>query len=142
VANPAFTASYSGWVNGDTLISASSGSPNLTTSATNGSFPGAYPIVATTGTLSASNYGFNFINGLLTITPATYPTNLTLNAGTSNLTLIWPKSHLGWTLQTQTNSLVTGLGTNWQDFASSAATNQIVVPIVPANGSTFFRLRR
>ena len=142
VANPAFTANYSGWVNGDTLFSASSGSPNLTTSATNGSFPGAYPIVATTGTLSASNYGFNFINGSLTITPATYPTNLTLNAGTSNLTLIWPKSHLGWTLQTQTNSLATGIGTNWQDFASSAATNQIVVPIVPANGSTFFRLRR
>jgi hypothetical protein len=70
-AIPVFTASYNGFVNGDnaTILS---GSPALSTTATSASsvVGGPYPITVTNGTLSATNYSFNFVNGLLTILPA------------------------------------------------------------------------
>jgi hypothetical protein len=69
-ANPAFTASYSGFVNGDTQ-SALSGSPSLTTTTTASSPVGSYVITAAAGTLSAGNYSFTFVNGTLTINKAT-----------------------------------------------------------------------
>jgi hypothetical protein len=65
-ANPAFTASYSGFVNGDTQ-SVLSGSPSLTTTATASSPVGSYMITAAAGTLSAGNYSFMYVNGTLTI---------------------------------------------------------------------------
>jgi len=65
-ANPVFTASYSGLVNGDTQ-SVLSGAPSLTTAATASSPVGSYVITAAVGTLSASNYSFTFVNGTLTI---------------------------------------------------------------------------
>ena len=68
-ANPAFTASYSGFVNGDTQ-SALSGSPSLTTTTTASSPVGSYVITAAAGTLSAANYSFMFVNGTLTINKA------------------------------------------------------------------------
>src|SRR5207249_1028519 len=58
-ANPAFTASYSGFVNGDTAA-VLSGSPSLTTTATASSPASAYTITAAPGTLSATNYTFAF----------------------------------------------------------------------------------
>ena len=69
-ANPTFTASYSGFVNGDTS-SVLSGTPSLTTTATPASAPGSYTITAAAGTLAASNYTFSFVNGTLTVTAAT-----------------------------------------------------------------------
>jgi uncharacterized repeat protein (TIGR01451 family) len=78
-ANPAFTASYSGFVNGDTS-SVLNGSPGLTTAATPGSPATTYPIVAAIGTLSAANYTFNFVNGTLTVGQAT----LTVTADNTN----------------------------------------------------------
>jgi len=32
------------------------------------------------------------------------------------------------------------MGTNWVDVAGSTTTNQIIIPMDPANGSVFFRL--
>ena len=64
--NPVFTASYAGFVNGDTT-SALSGTPSLITSATTSSPAGVYVITNTAGTLSATNYSFNFANGTLTV---------------------------------------------------------------------------
>jgi sugar lactone lactonase YvrE len=58
-----------GFVNGDTQ-SVVSGAPVVGTTATSSSPVGAYPITATMGTLSASNYTFQFAPGTLTITPA------------------------------------------------------------------------
>src|SRR5208283_4015072 len=52
-----FTASYSGFVNGDT-VAVLSGSPSLITSATASSPAGTYAITAALGTLSATNYSF------------------------------------------------------------------------------------
>src|SRR5262249_52729151 len=67
--NPPLTASYSGFVGGKTLASSGfPGSPALSTTSTN--LAGTYPITAALGTLSAANYSFSFVNGLLTVTPA------------------------------------------------------------------------
>ncbi len=67
--NPVFTASYSGFVNGDTAA-VLSGSPSLTTSATTNSQVGTYVITNSSGTLSSTNYSFSFINGQLTVAQA------------------------------------------------------------------------
>jgi hypothetical protein len=69
-ANPAFTASYRGFVNGDNAV-ALGGTPDLSTNATSGSGVGTYTTTAAPGTLSAANYTFAFTDGTLTITPAT-----------------------------------------------------------------------
>ena len=65
-ALPAFTAVYSGFVNGDTSA-VLRGAPSLTTTATPASPAGTYPITAASGTLSAANYTFSFVNGTLTV---------------------------------------------------------------------------
>ena len=69
-ANPLLTASYNGFMNGDTA-SVLSGLPALSTPADTNSPVGTYPISIGTGTLSATNYGFNFTNGVLTVGQAT-----------------------------------------------------------------------
>ncbi len=79
---PTFTASYSGFVNGDTQ-GVLSGSPSLTTTATSQSPVGNYPITAAQGTLSAQNYTFVFVNGTLTIVPAS--TSSLLTSGLTSL---------------------------------------------------------
>ena len=68
-ANPAFTPSYSGFVNGDNA-GVLTGTPSLTTTATAGSPIGAYVITAAQGSLSAANYTFTFVDGTLTISKA------------------------------------------------------------------------
>ncbi len=64
--NPVFTATYSGFVNGEGT-NVLSGSPSLTTSAATNSPVGPYTITATQNTLSANNYSFSLTNGTLTI---------------------------------------------------------------------------
>ena len=54
------------------------------------------------------------------------------------LDISWPAS--GGRLQTQTNNLNVGLGTNWVTVPGSTTTNHVVMPIDPANGSVFYRL--
>jgi hypothetical protein len=76
-ANPVFTASYSGFVNGDTPASLG-GTLSLTTTATTASAAGTYPIVASG--LTSSNYALTFVNGTLTVNPDGTTTTLTSNA--------------------------------------------------------------
>jgi len=66
---PAFSATITGFINGDTQTVVT-GLPALTTTATSSSPAGSYPITATLGTLAATNYTFTFGTGTLTITPA------------------------------------------------------------------------
>ena len=74
-ANPAFTVTYSGFVNGDTA-SVLTGSPTFSNTATPASAVGTYPITVTQGTLAATNYAFSFASGVnLTVTPATTTVN-------------------------------------------------------------------
>ncbi|HWB13392.1 MAG TPA: MBG domain-containing protein [Pirellulales bacterium] len=69
-AVPALTDTITGFVNGDTA-SVVSGAASLSTTATSASGVGNYPIDVSLGTLSAANYTFAFVDGTLTITPAT-----------------------------------------------------------------------
>ena len=57
------------------------------------------------------------------------------------MTLSWPADHLGWLLQSQTNALNVGLGTNWVDVPGSDALISTNLPLVPANPAVFYRLR-
>ena len=68
---PTYTASITGFVNGDTLGAAVTGSPSLTTNPATPSAVGVYPITASTGTLASANYTFTFTNGSLAIQSAT-----------------------------------------------------------------------
>ena len=54
------------------------------------------------------------------------------------LNISWPVA--GGRLQSQTNSPGVGIGTNWVTVPGSTATNSVVFPIDPANGSVFYRL--
>lgn len=72
--------------------------------------------------------------------PSLAPTSLTCQHITNRLTLAWPADHLGWHLESQTNKLGAGLGTNWLPVAASSGTNQMTLPVVPTNGSVFYRL--
>jgi autotransporter-associated beta strand protein len=85
--------------------------------------------LATAGTLTVTGPG---VNGS--------PTNIVSAFDGANLTLTWPADHTGWRLQVQTNTLASGLGTNWSDVAGSTGTNQVVIPVNPANGSVFYRM--
>jgi autotransporter-associated beta strand protein len=71
---------------------------------------------------------------------ATNPTNITTTVSGGNLILSWPADHLGWRLQSQTNSLASGLGTNWVDVTGSTTVNSVTNAINPANGAVFYRM--
>ena len=71
---------------------------------------------------------------------STVPLTFSYGVSGNQLQLSWPADHRGWRLEAQTNSLATGLGTNWVTVTGSSATNQVFVPIHTANGSVFFRI--
>ena len=85
-ANPAFSASYSGFVNGETNT-VLGGTLLLTTIADIKSPVGRYPITASG--LTATNYSFTYANGTLTIT-APAPTILSLAvASPTDVMITW-----------------------------------------------------
>ncbi|HOX02373.1 MAG TPA: PQQ-dependent sugar dehydrogenase [Candidatus Paceibacterota bacterium] len=63
---------------------------------------------------------------------------LTVQLSGSMLDISWPVA--GGRLEAQANGPGIGIGTNWVTVPSSTATNHVVVPIDPANGSAFYRL--
>ncbi len=83
MANPVLTYAMSGFVNGDTQASATTGAPTLKTTATASSAPGNYSINIDAGTLMAAGYTFSFENSTLVITQAGTKTALV----SSNLSL-------------------------------------------------------
>ena len=63
-ANPEFTASYAGFVNGESLATSGVyGVPAMSTLATETSDIGQYTISTTNGSLGAANYSFSLVNG-------------------------------------------------------------------------------
>lgn len=89
--NPPFTASYSGFVNDETLATSGvTGSPSLTTAAT-ATPVGTYPIVAALGSLSAVNNGFTFINGVLNVQVSNQAPICTTAYASPNR--LWPPNH-------------------------------------------------
>lgn len=80
--------------------------------------------------------------GSLLVQPIpTTPTNITVTASASTLSLSWPATHLGWILQQQINSLAIGLSTNWTDVAGSASITSTNISINPTSPTVFYRLR-
>ncbi len=72
-ANPAFSAAVSGFVNGETLASSGvTGTPGFATVASEISavLGSPYMVMPTVGTMSAANYTFIFVPGVLSITKA------------------------------------------------------------------------
>src|SRR5207248_197625 len=72
-ANPAFTATITGFKNGETLATSGvTGAPSLTTTAvaTSPVAGSPYTITAAQGTLASANYAFTFVDGKLTVTKA------------------------------------------------------------------------
>jgi len=79
--------------------------------------------------------------GLLVKSPiATNPTNLVFSISGRNLNLSWPTDHLGWTLQQQTNSLSSGLGTNWVTVPGSTGRTTTNIPMDSTKPAVFYRL--
>jgi hypothetical protein len=72
---------------------------------------------------------------------ASNSTNLTASVSGGVLSITWPADHLGWILQSQTNSSSVGLSNNWVDVAGSSAGTNSNFNINPANPTVFFRLR-
>jgi len=56
----------------------------------------------------------------------------------NQLDISWPT--IAGHLETQTNSLSVGIGTNWVAVPGSAATNHVFVSLDQSNGSVFYRL--
>ena len=88
--------------------------------------------------------GVTFTNNLaddgsitvLTAAPLTPPTLSYTHLGGGQLRFSWADSGV---LQSQTNSRIVGLSTNWHDYPSGAV-SPVTVTIDPANGSVFYRL--
>jgi fibronectin-binding autotransporter adhesin len=85
---------------------------------------------------------YSFANGVLSVVNGipTTPTNITFSVSGNVLTLSWPLSYKGWTLQAQTNSLNIGLGTNWVNVPNSASVTSTNITMNPAAPTVFYRL--
>ncbi len=131
--NPAqFTASYVGFVNGDSAATALTGAPQLTTEATQQYPWGYYPIVAAQGTLAAANYTFQFVDGTLVITqaPLTVTADNETVANSSDIPNPYPCTITGF-VNGDTAAVVSGAcGTNAQSYSSSPAGTYTVTPTV------------
>lgn len=124
-ANPTFTDSISGFVDGDTP-SVVSGAPSLTTTAAASSPDGTYPIDASYGTLSAANYTFTFVNGTLTVTGGAFSLGA-MSGGSASATVI-PGQSANYNLQ------LTGNGfTGTVSLACSGAPAQATCTVSPSS---------
>jgi hypothetical protein len=72
---------------------------------------------------------------------ADYPTNISYTVSGGTVAFTWPATHLGWILQSQTNSLSVGIGNTWYDIPDTANVTSTNIPVNPANPAVFYRLR-
>jgi len=73
-------------------------------------------------------------------TVSTTPPTLTNSVSGNTLTLSWPATHLGWSLQAQTNSLNVGIANNWVTIPGTAGVTSTNITVDPANPTVFYRL--
>ena len=107
-ALPTLTASYTGFVNGDTSASLSTG-PTLSTTATSASNVSGSPYSITASGASGSNYAISYVGGNLTITQA--PLTITANNQTKAYGAALPTltaSYTGFVNGDTSASLTTG----------------------------------
>jgi hypothetical protein len=96
-----------------------------------------YYVVSATG---AGGESTNSISASATPRPSNQPTNITCQITGNQMQLSWPQDHLGWRLLIQTNTLSTGISTNWVTVPNSTNVVATNIPVVPNNGSVFLRL--
>ncbi|HEU5397224.1 MAG TPA: glycosyl hydrolase family 28 protein, partial [Verrucomicrobiae bacterium] len=96
-----------------------------------------YYVVQATNTAALSSYS---VQAAAAAMPSLVPPNLVASPSGRSLQFSWPFDHTGWRLEVETNSLAAGIGTNWVPVTGSGSTNEITVPIDPANPATFYRL--
>ena len=84
-------------------------------------------------------YAFNPTNGVLSVVSTGVVAPPTLNVAQSGNALTFSWSAAGFKLQSQTNSLTTGLKANWSDYPGGGS-SPVSVTINPANPTVFFRL--
>jgi autotransporter-associated beta strand protein len=126
------------------------GSPyKLISKTTGGSVAGTVPasaVVGGNGLAVGTTNSLQIISGELylnvTATVNSTPTNIVSTISGNTLTLSWPSDHTGWRLQVQTNSLNTGLGTNWVTwpYSDSTTNNSVSVTMNPNAPTVFFRM--
>jgi len=89
--------------------------------------------------VNPANATFSFSDGLLTVTSVTFgqPTLNVTQPSSGVLQFSWSGA---FKLQSQTNSLSTGLSNNWSDYPGGGS-SPVNVNINPANPSVFFRLQ-
>jgi autotransporter-associated beta strand protein len=111
----------------------------------------SFTLFSGAGAASASNFsslqgsagsglGFTFTNGVLSVVTAgpSGPAMITNSISGGVLSLAWPAGQ-GWRLQMQTNSLTTGLGTNWT-YITDGSLNSTNITIDPSKPTVFYRL--
>ena len=144
-------------VNGNITYGGTLTVTNITSDATPLTTSDTFPLFSVSGSTSGNftsiagspgaglAYSFNPASGLLSIVGssiASNPTNITFSVSGSTLSLSWPADHLGWILQSQTNSLAVGITTNWFDMAGTASVTSTNLTINPADPTVFYRLRQ
>ena len=93
---------------------------------------------------NASSSGYLIVLDSLTLTPViapaspTGPAMITTSLSSNSLNLLWPGG-LGWRLQMQTNSMTTGLSTNWA-YVTDGLIFSTNLTIDPGTPMTFYRL--
>lgn len=126
-----FTETITGFVNNDTA-SVVTGTPQYTTSASSTSPPGNYEVDAVSGILSATNYGFSYIPGTLTIT-GPYPYIWVLNSD-STLAKLAPTGSLvssfgsSATASTQGGVAFDASGNIWSVTSGTNALSMLTAP--------------
>jgi autotransporter-associated beta strand protein len=97
---------------------------------------GNFANAASVTILPGGTGSFNPATGQLTITSLPVAPTLNVVSSGGNLQFSWSGNYR---LQSQTNNLGSGLGTNWSDYFTGS-TNPVTVPLNSANPAVFFRL--
>jgi hypothetical protein len=140
--NPALTAAFTGFVNGETTA-VLTGAPALSTTATPTSpIAVTYPITATIGSLSATNYQFAFVPGTMTLTPATLnilADNKTRQYGLANPTFTGSyngqKNGETFSLSYSTPAQITSPIGTYDIVPAATGATLANYPVVPTNGT-------
>jgi hypothetical protein len=89
---------------------------------------------------AGSGLAYSFNDGVLSVTSAAGSSAVITNSVSGgNLNLAWPSGQ-GWTLQSQTNSLSTGLSPTGWSAVSGAADGSYSIMINTTNPAVFYRL--
>ena len=129
-ANPTFTYTITGFMNGDTS-SVVSGTAALTTAATTTSPPGTYPITFSSELLTATNYSFTYMSGTLTVLERSQTTIASLTATTATIDVFGfgftvPSGTLAFMDVTSGNQVTSPVTIpNTTDMATTALTTQV-----------------